>query len=806
MPQRSAKIGPQLEALLRARGMTQEQLARKVGVHPRSVRRHLAGQPVRRDLLAYYAKVLGVSVETLTGTVASIAPVLPGASGDRELRRGYREWVVRAMGEVPYWPSIGMPRRPALGEVFVRPEIVDGPEALPDRELLGRRFVVLTGGPGSGKTTYLRALCASLAQDQGALLPVYVPVSELAAELRETTIGGLVDALRRLWAPLPIAELGDMLPSLFERDALVLLLDNLHDTARFTRDSHERVLGVLNTLPRDLPSSCRVLVSCRSAAFGAYGYALRPEYTRAELTMPGQEALTSIVSRLETLTGDAHLGWKLRRLLKRFPQLEVLAGSRLELTMLGLCVLGERQPATVTEVYDACLDAMLGRMEGRGWNRELTRRCLVGMASYAGKDRGARLGPIGVVRKLGGEQLAAVEHAARFVGDLDECVGVVAQCGDSIRFGHELWKDFLLAREIVGSLDDSELARWIGEALPSVHPELLRAVTTRLIEGGRAGALSVLCEGVGGLDPRADVVGAAPGLLSVLQALPREFSGRDAVAAAAVRALRPALPVLADPSGAGETAARRVVYAEALGVAGDPRKAHFLSVPAGPAFVRGGFCEVEAFSIMRDPVTVEHYQRFVREAQPYRDRGLWTEDGWQWAREHGSRRRGEVLAAPRSNRPVVGVSWYEADAYCRHLGGALPTSQMWEKAGRGGLHVDGRENPEPRRCHPWGSDFTGGGGLRPGLERLNCRYSRPSFGATTPVGCFPAGASPYGVCDMLGNVFEWLRDGREGSRRAFAAGGSFVGMRRTLTLDSTAVALDRRLSFMDVGFRCSREG
>jgi formylglycine-generating enzyme required for sulfatase activity len=140
------------------------------------------------------------------------------------------------------------------------------------------------------------------------------------------------------------------------------------------------------------------------------------------------------------------------------------------------------------------------------------------------------------------------------------------------------------------------------------------------------------------------------------------------------------------------------------------------------------------------------------------------------------------LAYP--NRPVAGVSWYEAMAYCRWRSRrdgqriTLPTEAQWERAARG----------TERRRFPWGSQIPDG--------TLRASFGE-SVGHTTDVGSHPDGDTPgtNPISDLGGNVLEWcldrkvsyesvpragdgLRDGRSGQR--VTRGGSFYHDRRSL--------------------------
>jgi formylglycine-generating enzyme required for sulfatase activity len=158
--------------------------------------------------------------------------------------------------------------------------------------------------------------------------------------------------------------------------------------------------------------------------------------------------------------------------------------------------------------------------------------------------------------------------------------------------------------------------------------------------------------------------------------------------------------------------------------------------------------KLRPFSIGKFPVTNEEFAEFVG-AAGYTIEKYWTKMGWKAlsARPSAAPSYWNEPGLNALRQPVVGVTWYEAVAFCNWLtecardgkGDAsfrLPSEAEWEYAARGA---------ESARNFPWGDKF----------ERGRANTAEMGFGRTTSVDQFQDGTSPFGIWDMSGNVFDW---------------------------------------------------
>ncbi|MBL7063698.1 MAG: SUMF1/EgtB/PvdO family nonheme iron enzyme [Anaerolineae bacterium] len=663
------------------------------------------------------------------------------------------------------------------------------------------RRIVLLGDPGSGKTTTLWRLAYDYGNaaraDGRTVLPLLVPLGGY-------TDDGPFDAyLARHLGPL-----APYLETYRASARLILLLDGLNEMPRAGyAERVNRIRDVLDRYPDEI-----VVVTCRALDY--VDVARLERLQEVEVSPLDGTRIQAFLHNYLGETAGERLFWAMAgdevrdlwdtwqraggtwaefwtaeemppnvysktmvaqdglwaRLRKEPPPLLALGRNPYLLLMTAqvYASAGGELPANRARLFAAFVDTLLGREKKRrpeGWiEAEDQEDGLAALAYVMQEERG---------RGTTVEHGWAVTRLGRAVPGCDagrllylSTSATLLDADDAtVRFYHQLLQEYFAAREMGRRVA-------AGEALDRYWPPQRwwepsgREEATILLAGMEPDA-STLLEGLAVVNP---VVAARCLVEGGAQA--DEAIRRDIVTRLVARATDGQQPPVARTQ-AGDALARLSDLRPGVGV--DPTTGLpdvvWCDVPAG-SFLMGSDkgrdpkayddelpqheVTLLAFSISRYPVTNAQYAAFVEDGgYTEKRRRCWTEAGWRWKKDRvGPKTYGGVFNL--RNHPVVGVTWYEAVAFCCWLTGqlhqsgelrgdeeiTLPTESQWEKAARG---ADGR-------IYPWGDD--------PDPNRAN--YGETGIGTMSAVGCFPGGASPYGVEDLSGNVWEWCRTKWEG--------------------------------------------
>jgi len=729
-------------------------------------------------------------------------------------------------------------------------------------------YLVILGDPGSGKSTTLKYIALMFAENEAAAalnlepqwLPIFFPVSAYAEALAQN------GAALQTFMPLHYRErhnlpdFGPLFNHALENNYALALLDGLDEVRKW-----ETRLAILQHVENDLlkryPHN-RFIFTSRIAGYDRAR--LGPPFRHCTVLpfdndevrqFARQWSLAFEMTRKSEAEAQAPAEQRAKELIKDIlatQEVRSLASNPLMVTILALIHHHNvRLPERRVKLYKLCVQAL-----AETWNK-------VRQQSAIGRSLGLQLqsqsidedfvvgvlGPVALwmhetaagatverrdLRDKIAEYLPAAwgelktrQHLAEnFLHIMTEGCGLLQEKGENLfGFLHLTFEEYLASRALMESeyLDrDAWLQenwsdeRWkevIRLAVGGAHPRDASDRLEKILampDGARLGQQALLAG-----DCLLDFGGQVKARPGVINAMLELFNRREV------------------------EAALRVEAGEVLGRLGDPRDLEeFVDVPAGE-FPLGVTKEEEqwlkekfntdwfkdalpqhpimlpAFQIGKYPVTNGCFHEFVENA------GYENPQWWNFSPEAEAFRKNlqekfpEYWHDPRwngDNAPVVGVSWYEATAFCYWLTrkwrdegkiGAtetirLPTEAEWEKA----ASWDGQN--KTKRRFPWGEEYDG-----------NLVNANGKIGHTSPVGVYP-NASPCGALDMAGNVWEWCQtawkeypyklDDREiltGNKSRVVRGGAWDDGPRYVAC-ACRNHYDADVRGNDFGFRCAR--
>jgi formylglycine-generating enzyme required for sulfatase activity len=654
----------------------------------------------------------------------------------------------------------------------------------------------------------------------GPLLPVRVVLRDFAASglPKKGTKAGARHLLDFLRAELERSSLGDFAADLEtelrDRGGLLLLdgLDEVPEAEARRVQLRDVVRDFAGAFPK-----CRILVTSRVYAYQNQEWNLGGDFREATLApfSPGQirnfvTAWYHEVARRRGLGPDDARGKAalLEQAVFANDRLLALAERPLLLTLMASLHTwrGGTLPEKRESLYAAAVDLLLARWESQRvvqgadgepvviqrslgeWlkvSQDRLRSTLDELAFRAHADQETAEGTADVAE---GDLLAALAHVsseaeanpALLVEYLRDRAGLLLPRGVGVyTFPHRTFQEYLAARHLTADDFPAKLVALVRQAPDRWREAALLAGAKAA--GGTPASLWQLAAELSPLDPADEAAGPADhwGALLAGQLL-AESGNLDRVSMAQEKQReRLRSHLLSVMRGTVLPPVERALAGRALARLGDPRPEvmtldgmELCFVPPGP-FRMGSDDDEDArpahdldlpygYWIGRYPVTVAQFRAYVEES-------------------------GEEPGDPDSlrgepNEPVVWVSWHEARRFCDWLTerwrarrllpegwiGRLPSEAEWEKAARGGAEVP-RElepravgegglpaqvpdpglhaNDRPARAFPWGEDFD---------ENL-ANTEETGINRTSAVGCFAAGASPYGCEEMAGNVWEWTR-------------------------------------------------
>ncbi len=715
--------------------------------------------------------------------------------------------------------------------------------------LADNKRMVILGDPGSGKTTLLRYLALRYARDraenttfvrdqlrlnESGFLPLYLPLRNLGAYLSHRLDTGteghalllafFYDYMKNERIVVP----DDFFDADLNAGRIVLLLDGMDEVG--DENLRRRVTRLIDSFAGAYPQ-CRIVVTSRIVGYPGLAR-LEQDFATTTVQDFSLADVREFLTHWHRLVAIGQLGPgasaehfaasqtnQLLNAITSNPRVRELAVNPLMLTVIALVHRDRvKLPDRRAELYAEAVDVLLGKWdEARGVDavRVLDDR------PFDASDRRLLLQTIALNMQTAGKreieadeltrQLrayfksltttpAAANHATeRFLQVIRERTGLLVEAGQGVyRFSHLTFQEYLAALGALGLPDNEYETMLVGHVGEASWRELILLAVGQLATQSSKRTTSLIQRIADTKNP----TNPYDPLVLAVEGVRDAGNGMNPQAAAEIQARVKKLLAKDRPAWQKILNQNRVKWAKEMGVSslkgwiqekskliealaqsgvgywtmpyGEPE---WIIIPAGEFWMgsddRDRYAESDEkplhrvslpeFKIARVPITNAQYLLYVQAADAP-------------APEHWV---DKLPPRQLTSHPVVNVTWHDAQSYCKWLTEVtgkhirLPNEAEWEKAARGS---------EDKRIYPWGEVF----------DSSKCNTSELGLDGTSPVGVFPSGASPYGVLDMSGNVWEWTqsvykeypydsRDGREdlqSSGGRVLRGGSFFGDRR----------------------------
>ncbi|RZB36775.1 MAG: hypothetical protein SRB2_01854 [Desulfobacteraceae bacterium Eth-SRB2] len=647
-------------------------------------------------------------------------------------------------------------------------------------DMMASPYSVVPGGPGSGKSTFLKYLALAFADGaqkqrlgmEQNLMPVYFPISAYAGAYEKTAKPDypIWKFLTDFFIGEELTDMTDLFDKASEDGRAIFLIDGLDEV----RDEwqRKRMIDRIRSfiLSRNRPGN-RFIITCRTASYkesARFDSIEGQEFSVFKVQPFGIPRIEDFLLKyyrfyhrdvLEEVTafeaGALKSREKMMGIIRKDQNILSIATNPLMLFILSMVEqkVGEL-PRSRAGLYSECLKMFAGRWEMlrneyADTRKDLRLGGLINMdfiIEYLGPiakdmhDSAARTIEYPDLKKRLADRfesrnkdpLKSKQEADAFIGIMKEQSGLIREVSPALYgFSHQTFKEYLTAKWLAEN--SRNLAEDLGGSI--FEPEWLEVVRLAFAELRKPEAedfIKALLEMKKSSFEKLIISGKC-----VIDA------GREKIPDDLYETMYEAIKSEVFKEG---VSTERAPLAEVLGWLGDDRKLEeWVTVAAGIYRFERGDQEISKFQMGKYPVHNGWFRLFA-ENGGYECAEFWSEEGQKWLEythvTHPMYWHDKDLTCPSS--PVIGVCWYEADAFCRWLtqtrkdGYAyiLPDENQWEAA------AAGFENRE----YPWGN-----------WKEDACNIYDSKIRKTSLVGIFTKGDTPEGISDLAGNVWEWTK-------------------------------------------------